>query len=198
MKVKIANVKLIYAVLNKAHELEEEQDPTESWKKTEQDPDIEQIKRSSGVDYPPVELPYPLSHAKLFADRADSCYSAYVQISPRGGELVFRELSRLLIPKFQESGRIFSPSTSSGSGYVLDGKGNVRASIMDGSADNPLRDIGIGCNGARTRKFGDINHFHRAFRELEDYVNIYLDALYSPLVQAGMAIVPDATLYFNP
>ena len=196
MKLVIARKKHLYSVLANGHRLDEELSPEDSWKQ-QQDEELDKLKRNSGIRYPPIELSFPLNYLGFFAERDDSCFLAYVQIIPRD-PFCFKDLSSELSRALSEKGYSFFPTVSSGAGYFIDNKGNIRVSIMESHGDTCFRDIGIGCNGARTRDFKDEKHFLRAIGELERAVNIFMQGVYSPYIASGKLTLPDSKICLNP
>ena len=185
-QIKIAKKNHLYTILGNAHKLDEEgEDSAENWKKTP-DEAVDKLKKSFNLDFPSAELPYPLSHVNLYLGREDSCFSAYLLLFPRN-PIFLNDLSNHLENAFKKVGKSFSPTTPYGTGYVMDKLGNIRASIMDYGQEGAARDIGIGCNGARTRKFKDLSGFLKGICELERTANVFLHTAYEPFVKAGMA-----------
>ena len=195
--IRIAKKEHFYNLLENLHKLDGEgEDPAEDWKKTP-DENVDKLKRSYGLNFQPAELPYPLSHVKLYLGREDSCFSAYLIIHPRDLN-IFNGLSDRLERDFKGAGKIFSPTTSYGTGYIIDKDGNIRASIMDCGQNCLGRDIGIGCNGAKTRKFDTLKRFSRGLGELERAANTFLHSIYAPFVKGEFVRLPETTVYLNP
>ncbi|MDP2938736.1 MAG: hypothetical protein Q8O13_01450 [Candidatus Omnitrophota bacterium] len=194
MRIKIAKKRYLYLILEKCHCLDENPDISEAWKGS--DEDLEKLKRSNMTCYDSVELPYPLSHMRFFACREDSSFAAFFQLFSRDNS-VFHGLSKVLDEEFNKANKSFFPTTDDGTGYIIDKKGNIRTCILDG-CNVGLRDIGIGCNGARTREFKDERHFVRSLTELENTANIYLHSCYATLINAGRLKLPETIVYLNP
>jgi len=195
-RLRIAKKNHLYNLTENIHRLDEEEDSSDSWKR-EPNENVDKLKRSFNLDFPPVELPYPFNFAKLFLSREDSCFSAYIMITSRD-LFVYNNLSKRLEDSFSKTGLLFHPTTQLGTGYLIDRKGNIRLSVMDAGPDCVMRDLGIGCNGARTRNFNDFRSFRHGLLELEKATTTFLTAAYDPFCKLNYTSLPSSVVYLNP
>lgn len=191
MRIKIINPEFAYDFLQNVPLLRQREDEGEEWKR-ESNETLDKIRKMGCYRYNPVELPDPLSYAGLIIGRANDFYSAFIPLGARKS-LVFTNVSEIFRGMIKEKKKDFFQTSSIGTGHVLDSEGRVCVSIMDTSKN--VREIAIGRYGAYARRLGGKSDFLIEINELEETVNVFVNACLLPLVEnKKIPPLPDVTL----
>ena len=190
MIISIPNQLDLYKILENIHHLKRENSDGESWKESEDD------FQYGGFCLSGIELPEPLDQAFLNLGKRGNYYKAFSVIRARR-DWAFEGISNRLVEELREKGYRFEPTSSNGTGYLIDKEEHPSVAILE--PKEGLRDIGIGCNGAYLRELRSPVEFVKGIGLLETILNIYVKmVLTSPHLKAhDIKEFPDISAYLS-
>jgi hypothetical protein len=182
MRLIIEDHETLYTILQRADEIDANDTSSleeENWKQKQIDEFILSLKKEGMVSTDAVELPHPMDFANFNAIRFRDVYSASIYMGAREN-WAFKDVSYDLIDRINcaegVSGLSFVPTTSDGTGYLLDGENNSIACILE--AREYKRSISIGESGACPLKFpNNIFDFKIDLARLESLANFFINTV---------------------
>jgi len=179
IKIRVHNPAIAFEYLTEGQILDEEIEPYKV--KTRE---MERIIEESFREYGAVEMPFPLKEAQFAAARFKNHYAISIRLLARNSKKSFSKLSEVVEKSLEGTGMKFFPTTFKGTGHIYcEGKPYAQISIFDFNSFS--RDISIGRHGSLPiRLTEEVNDFSENVRKLEHFSDIYLNAIYSPLIEA--------------
>jgi hypothetical protein len=175
MRIQMVDIAKCHEYLKKSHLLDSERQ--EDFFLNVKDGDLDSI-RIARFQYSPVELPFPLSYAKLEIKRMGELYAARFLVSARDC-IVYASMREAFPSLLKEHGLRLVLTSRDTTGYVLsDEESKPVVAISAGSNEPNVRVLGFGTGGSQSRRFGEILGFKKDMHKLEQVANDFIESCF--------------------
>jgi hypothetical protein len=194
MKFKLEDPVFVFDTISNLYLLKDEEE--ESWKRGCEDEEVQRLRKRGGIQYSPIELPFPMNFAVFSAGRINDFYSACLSLAARDSK-IYEGVSKLFKKILRENSYDFFPTLPDGAGYVLK-DGQTFLGIIEGGKGF-IRGFNIGRGGSYPRSGEDKIEFCKDLSCLVGITNLFLDACFS-LNGKGFKLerLPDIILHLTP
>jgi len=194
-------MRIVFCELDVAYELlkglEDQEDPQGSWEDQPGDGGVIEAQPKqiiTDIGCPFVPIIHPLRKGVLYFSRRKGNYDASFGVVSEDPE-VFKNSSEIIQESVREKmGQEFSITNDDGMGYVL-GEDRVPILSIGEAQSRDQRVFYLGGGGAKPQEFSSFGSFKESLKQLEDLVNIGIDAWLKPLEKEGEIEIPTYYIY---